>query len=123
MKSTSKVKPKGRPSGAKNKKRSRGQAGLDESTRREPSRFEHDEAPKSHCTRVIDENSGAVEIPQREKTKQIKTREAKKRLESRGRGGNCNHGERNKKAVKDASGREDYRNEHTKYTKRMRMSE
>lgn len=37
------VKPKGRPAGAKNKKRSQTEAGLDDSTRRELSRFEYEE--------------------------------------------------------------------------------
>lgn len=43
LKSPSRVKPKGRPPGAKNKKRSQTEAGLDDSTRREPSRFEYEE--------------------------------------------------------------------------------
>lgn len=43
LKSPLRVKPKGRPPGAKNKKRSQTEAGLDDSTRRELSRFEYEE--------------------------------------------------------------------------------
>lgn len=43
LKSPLRVKPKGRPPGAKNKKRSHIEAGLDDSTCREPSSFEHEE--------------------------------------------------------------------------------
>lgn len=43
LKSPSRVKPKGKPPGAKNKKRSQTETGLDYSTRREPSRFEYEE--------------------------------------------------------------------------------
>ncbi len=43
LKSPLRVKPKGSPPGAKNKKRSQTEAGLDDSTRRELSRFEYEE--------------------------------------------------------------------------------
>lgn len=43
LKSPLRVKPKGRPPGAKNKKRSQTEAGLDNSTRRKLSRFEYKE--------------------------------------------------------------------------------
>lgn len=43
LKSPSRVKPKDRPRGAKNKKRSQTEAELDDPTRCEPSRFEYEE--------------------------------------------------------------------------------
>ena len=67
LKSPSRVKPKGRPSGAKNKKRSRAQAGLDESTHPEPSRFEHEEAQESYSPGVVDTNSSAAAISKKKK--------------------------------------------------------
>lgn len=67
LKSLFKVKPKEGPSDAKNKKQSGAQARLDESTRREPSRFEHEEAQKTHCTRVIGENSSTVAVSKKKR--------------------------------------------------------
>ncbi len=94
LKSPSKVKPKGRPPGAKNKKRSGAQAGLDESTRREPSRFEHEKARENHLTRVIGEKSSTAAVSKKEKAKRMKTCGAKKVLESR-----VKHNHKKKKTV------------------------
>ena len=60
LKLPSRIKPKRRPSGAKNKKQSGAQAGLDESTRPEPSRYEHEEAQEFYSTGVVNQNSSTA---------------------------------------------------------------
>ena len=78
----SKVKPKRQLLDAKNKKQSEAQAGLDESTRRELSRFEHDKAQGSYSTRVVVKNSNKVIIAKKKITKQTKFYEKIELLES-----------------------------------------
>ena len=98
LKSPSRVKPKGRPSGAKNKKQSGAQAGLDESIRREPSRFEHEEAQESHSTGVVDKNSSTAATSKKRKAKQMKSHGKKEVLESRAK---YNRKKRNKTVVEE----------------------
>ena len=98
LKSPSKVKPKGLP-GAKNKKRSGAQAGLDESTHHELSRFEHEKARKTHCTRVVGENSSTAAVSKKGKSKRMKTCGAKEVLESRVK---YNHEKKSKTVVKES---------------------
>ncbi len=83
LKSPSRVKPKGQTPGAKNKKRWGAQAGLDQSTRHEPSRFEHEKARISHSTRSIDENSSIATISKKGKAKRMKSHGGMDVLESR----------------------------------------
>lgn len=45
------------------------------------------------------ENSGVVELLEKEKAKRTKIRGGKEGLKSCGRGGNCNHGKQNMEAI------------------------
>ena len=69
-------------SSAKNKKQLGSQTGLNESIRREPSRFEHEEAQEFHSTGVVDKNSSVAVTSKKKKLKQIKSHEKKEVLES-----------------------------------------
>ena len=82
LKSLLRIKPKGRPSSVKNKKRLGVQAGLDKSTCLEPLRFEHEKAQKTHSTRVIGRNSSTESILKEGKAKRMKSHEGKEVLES-----------------------------------------
>ena len=80
LKSSSKVKPKGRLSATKNKKQLGTQARLNKSTCCEPSRFKHEKAQESHNTGVVDKNSSIAATSKKKKAKQMKSHRKKRYL-------------------------------------------
>ena len=71
---------------------------MDESTRREPLRFEYEKAQKSHSTGVIDKNSSTTVTSEKKKAKQMKSYRKKEVLESRAK---YNRKKRNKIVVEE----------------------
>lgn len=79
LQSPAKFKPKRRPPGAKNKKRSVTQADLERSTPRDPSRFEHEAKTRKTGTRGQDDTR-AKEDKGENKVEEVVIRESKTEL-------------------------------------------